>query len=50
MATAAGSPLASVFGPDDLKVKDYLEKLVLALAETSGHGKYRFTGEFWEQV
>lgn len=50
IATAPGSPLASVFSPDDLKVEEYLEKLVIALAETSGHGKYRFTGEFWEQV
>jgi hypothetical protein len=50
IATAPGSPLASVFGPDDLKVEEYLEKLAIALAETSGHGKYRFTGEFWEQV
>lgn len=47
---SSGSPLASVFGPDDLKVEQYLEKLVIALAETSDHGKYRFTGEFWEQV
>jgi len=50
IAMAPGSPLASVFGPDDLKVEEYLEKLVIALAETSDHGKYRFTGEFWEQV
>jgi hypothetical protein len=27
-----------------------LEKLAVALAETSGHGKCRFTGEFWEQM
>jgi len=45
---APGSPLDSVFGPDDLKVEQYLEKLVIAPAETNDHGKCRFTGEFWE--
>jgi len=50
IAMAPGSPLGSVFSPDDLKVEEYLEKMVIALAKTSDHGKYRFTGEFWEQV
>jgi len=50
IATAPGNPLASVFGPHDLKVGEYLGNLVNALAKTSDHGKYRSVGEFWEQV
>jgi hypothetical protein len=44
------SALVSVFSAGDLKAESYFERLVALLAETSECGKYRATGEFWEQI
>ena len=41
--------LISMFGADDLKVEEYLDKVVARLSEITDDGKLRFRGDFLER-
>ena len=41
--------LSSMFGVDDLKVEEYLDKVLARLSEITDNGKQRFRGDFLER-